>query len=600
MNFVRYTDVADIKALIQSHNWVKQPVALDFETTGLDPWKDNITDIVMLGLSPKHVVSFGAEFLPLLLDLEAPTVWHNFKFDFEMAYRAGIDLRHMIGVVRDTMLMDHLNDENLEHGLDAIVQRRWNDSYKAKFWEQYESFKSAPVQEQVDYMCRDVYYTNLLYHALAAEIAAQDIPGRLTQFVHELAFALYATEITGVRLDTVYTAEIGLELKKKIVDVNKAMRESCDTECGIVEMGLWLKELEKRKTEKGKAGVQRPAFNFGSTQQVCSLLYDVLGLDVQIDPKTKNRTKGDQALKKLERAHPVVSLMRDSSKYNKMYGSFIEGVLKKEVNGRIYPRFHINGTVTGRISASSPNMQQMPSQGEWTKLRGMFVPSPGFVFGTCDYSQLEICLAAHYSADPVLIDMVRRGDSMHTKTAEATGLNREQAKKLNFTVLYGGTEYKVAHDLGCSIEEAKGYLAMLFKKYAGLKALMEDCHYKAQHGLPIRNIFGRIRHFTGDYGTRAELNRAKRQSFNSLIQGTGADITHTAFVEIYDWLKNESKGKASTLFPVHDEIVFECKPDYFELVSTGVMHIMQNVALKLQLKVPLVAEPSEAMDRWTK
>lgn len=599
MNFKELTTAEEIASLIERNNRSRKFVALDFETTGLDHWTDKITDIVMTGEDDDSVVFFSAQFLPLLGKIKCDTVWQNFKYDFKIANKShGVDLRELPGKVWDTMLLDHLVDENNDHGLDAIVQRRYQDNYKEVFWDKYKEFADAPKDAQVEYMCKDVYYTNLIYRESLLDLADQSMTQDTINFVHQLAMALYATEVDGVLIDLNYVAEAGLELKTSIENTLKEMRESCAIECAQIELKMWEREMDKRKTAKGKAAVPRPEFNFNSAKQVCELIYDVLKLPVQKNPKTKSRSKDDKALSKIAHLHPVVANLQKLSKYEKMYGTFVQGVLERVRDGRIYPSFHVNGTVTGRISASDPNLQQLPAKDEWAKLRGMFIPPPGRKIICADYSQLEICLAAHYSEDPLLLKMVRNNESMHDYTAKATGLTRDQAKKMNFTVLYGGTEYKVAEDLKCTTEEAKKYLDLLMQSYRGLGRLINECHRMAKHGKPIINLFGRIRHFSGNYEQAWDMKRAQRQSFNSLIQGTGADFTHRAFVQVSALMRDRGWGRA--LFPIHDEIVVEAKEEYCAQVSDMLKLVMEGLAQKYDLRVPLRAEVSEPKDRWSK
>lgn len=597
MKFERYTTLEQVTALIQHHNDNEPNVALDFETTGLDCFTDKITDIVMTGYTYDHVVCFGGEFLSELLKITVLTIWQNFNYDFKIAYHSHkVDLRSL--KVRDTMLLDHLVDENNEHGLDAIVQRRYGDNYKSVFWDKYKTFQDASVEDQLEYMCKDGYYTLLLYKDLSLDLQDQRIEESFINYIHLLAIVLLDSELQGVKVDLAHVGELGVELKTDIDRTLIEMRELCEAPCAVIEAEMWEKELDKRSTIRGKANVPRPEFNFSSSKQVCKLLYDKLGLPPQFNKKTKARSKDDKALVKIQHLHPVISSMQRLSKYEKMYGTFIQGVLERIRGDVVYPSFHVNGTVTGRISASSPNLQQLPASDTWSKLRGVFIPPTGYKIICADYSQLEICIAAHYSEDPLLLKMVRNGESMHDYTAKATGLTRDQAKKMNFTVLYGGTEYKVSEDLGCSIEQAKEYLNLLLSTYKGLKRLIDDCHAKAEHGVPIQSLFGRIRHFPGKYDQFWELKKAQRQSFNSLIQGTGADFTHHSFVEAAWAMQHRGWGRA--LFPVHDELVVQAKDTACKEVTSMLQSVMSGMGKKYGLLVPLTVEVSEPADRWMK
>jgi DNA polymerase-1 len=568
-------------------------VGIDLETTGLDPHTDSITAVVIAYQDQAHMLppERGLTILSLL-PLSTRLVFHNFKFDARFLRRAGFDpLRYKLS---DTMLMHHLVDENEQHSLDSIVKARWGDDYKERFWTKYAKFEGAPVDEQREYACKDGLYTLELYHELNRELTVRMIPPSLVEHVHRLAFALFESECYGVAVDLDYLTAIGVKLKGEMERLKLDMRKLCDIPCESIELDLWANELSKRKTEKGRANVEKPEFNWDSSTQLKALFYYKLGLPIQKSQKTKEITTDDGALTALAKSHPVVPLIQEYRGHSKIYTAFIEGTLEKMHEGRIYPSFNVNGTVTGRISSSNPNMQQLPRDGD---IRGIYVPDAGHLFVTCDYSQLEICLAAHFSDDPVLLQLIHDGRSMHDHTAAECGISRQAAKTVNFLTIYGGTEFRLSVVLGISFQEAGAILKKLWRAYRGLKSAIEACHAKVEAGEAIVNPFGRRRQFPEGL-TGKELERAKRQAFNALVQGTGADLTHGAFYTTAENMLANGWGRA--MFEVHDEIVNMPKREFVVDSSQMLKEVMVSQGKKIGLKVPLTVECSEGLTRWQK
>lgn len=590
MTFKELTSEDEIKELIGWHNANSEYIVLDLETTGLSPFTDTITDIVLTGKGLDSAVIFRGTYTALLSSLVIPVVCHNFKFDFNFMFRSGVDLRKS-GLLADTMLLDHLLDENQEHSLDAIVKRRYNDNYKEVFWTNNKEYHTAPKEEQLTYACKDVIYTGMIYRALIAELADST---SLIVHVHNLAKVLYDTEISGIKLDLTYLQALAEDLQTRI-KVNKIkMRESVDLQCSIIEHEDYLEDLHARKTDKGRAGVKKEEFNFDSSKQLGRLLYSRLKLPIQLS-KSRKPTVDDAALAKLEDEHSLIPLVRDYRGMQKVYTSFIEGSLKKQINGRIYPSFNVNGTVTGRISSSSPNLQQLPREGG---VRGIYVPEEGTKLLSCDYSQLEVTLAAHFSRDENLLKIVYEGASQHDITAKGLGIDRHKAKIINFTLQYGGGIYKIAKILNCSIKDAETALNLYWETYNGLSKFVKWCHEKVVKGEPIMNPYGRYRRFPKTFNDKWELESVKRQSFSSLIQGTGADITSEALYNTAYCLKEDESGKA--LFSVHDELLVQIENNSCERYQVMLPSIMEAVGKKIGLSVPLKAECSKPMDRWSK
>jgi DNA polymerase I-like protein with 3'-5' exonuclease and polymerase domains len=598
MTFQHLTAEAEVRALIEWHNQHSDWVVLDFETTSKNPREAKLIDIQMSGREPDEAVLFDARFLPLLLELNTVFVWWNMKYDLTVAALAGCDLRRKEH--RDGMLLHHLLDENADHSLDSIVQARYGDKYKEEFWSKYENYLDAPADERLVYGCKDIVYTDRVYREIRTALAADGIPEKLQLQVHGLALSLLGTELQGIQTDLEYTIQMGTALKADIVATEALLRQLAGDHADILELRQWAKEINECYTPKGKKWktLPKPQFNFSSSGQVAALLYDQIKLPVVISKKTRNRTVDDDALEKLEGQHPIIPELRKLRKYSKMYGSFVEGVLSRVEGSVLYPSFNVNGTVTGRISHSNPNMGQMPSKGEWAKIRGIFIPQAGSKLITCDYGQLEVCVAAHFSQDKNLLRIIYEGASKHDITAEGVGVPRATAKTLNFAMQYQCQWQKVKEIVGCNDAEAKAIWNKYWETYAGERAVIDECNKRVDAGLPIINPFGRHRRFPAHFDENWQRAAAYRQAYSSLIQGTGSDITSTAFYRVAERLKSEGWGRG--WFTVHDEILAEVREDKVEAARELIQETMVSVGREISLRVPLTVDCSPGLDRWQK
>lgn len=608
-NHIKTAD--ELRAAIAGANMAGRPMVLDLETTGLDPFKDTIVSAQMCQVGAIAASYIEGSLCAQLINLSVPIVGHNIiSFDYKfLRIKHGIDMRMDVhGLPRttwDTMLMHHLVNENADHSLDAIVQEKWGDQYKDVFWSRNKSFQEASLDEQISYACKDVVYTGKLYQELVSSLAVQGVPESLSHHIHKLAYALHDTEVLGVRVDLDYLSKVGTALKERIDSADTRMRALVPNELAVVETELWLERIEKGqakvKTDKGRASVasriKREPLNFSSGQQLQRLIYGELGLPVQTkwDKKNKERkpTLEDVAMEELAHLHPLVEEIRSHRGDEKVFGSFIEGTLDRQVGGRIFPSFHLNGTVTGRISSSNPNLQQLPREGG---IRGIYVPNDGHKFISCDYGMLEVVVAAHYSQDPALLKIIFEGASKHDITAAALGIDRQKAKTLNFAMQYQCSSFKVAAILGCSKAEGQHAWNKYWEAYAGEKKVVDECKSKVDRGLPIVGLYGRRRRFPDTFASESERARCHRQAYSSLIQGSGSDIVHEAFYTVARHMEQAGAGRA--ILEVHDEILAEVAADKAEQALADMSRIMVETGVKAGLTVPLTVGPSGPSSRW--
>jgi len=328
---------------------------------------------------------------------------------------------------------------------------------------------------------------------------------------------------------------------------------------------------------------------------VKELLYERCKLPPQskYNPKTKKRqiSVDDECLSKLGDLHPGISAIRDYREQVKIYGTYIEGTLGNLQGGRIYPSFNVAGTDTGRVAHSAPNMANIPAIGG---IRGMYVPEPGMVLLSADYSGQEVCLEANFTKDPNLKKIVAEGLSKHDITAEGLQIDRKKAKTLNFALQYWCTAGKVAKILGVSKAEGERAYQKYWDTYAGCRTLKQETDAVVEQGGTLVTAFGRMRRFARK--KRNEFDADYRKAYNFIIQSPGADLTSMAAYLLNGWLKANGLGRV--LFTIHDEILLQCPPEFVTLVTKKTREVMVQCGEYINLEIPLKVEISEPMPRW--
>lgn len=589
MNFRKLTTKPEVEEFILS---LPNTVVIDCETTGLNFKKDKLRCIAIADSenSATMILADLAYYVNMIRH-STTVVFHNMNFDLKFLLQNGVDVRKLQAWhIRDTVIYHHLTDENASHKLDDIVQSLWKDNYKEVFWSKYKQFDDAPENEQLDYVCRDTVYTYRLYNMLAR----RGFYTGLIEHSHKLNLALLQTELNGVKINKKLMIDTGVSLNEEYTTKLAQAKDLVKSEITLWEMSEWTKETNKRKTDKGKANVKKPEFSFDSSKQVGELLYDLIGLPEQ---KSKNRTRtvDDAALECLQEQHDVIPLIRAFRENRKLYGTYIEGMLEREINGRIYPTFNVCGTVTGRVSHSNPNLGNIPRDGV---IRNFFIPDEGMVFLDFDYGMIEVVVAAHFSQDKNLLKIIHEGASKHDITAQALGIPRQLAKTANFAMQYQCSAKKLAKVLNCDLETAEKHWNTYWETYAGEKKVIDSIKKKVDKGEPIVTPFGRHRHFPTKFENFWQKEAAYREAYSALIQGTAADICNVAFYRTSEHLKNMSQG--NTMWPVHDSILVQVQPKYVDECKSHIKQIMVDVGKDIKLSLPLTVDVKGPLQYWSK
>ena len=392
-------------------------------------------------------------------------------------------------------------------------------------------------------------------------------------------------------------AEIEMPLMPVLAEMEEA-GVMIDTE-GLKETSRLFTEqmLALEKEIHAEAGID---FNISSPKQVGEVLFDRLKLDSKAKKtKTGQYVTNEEVLEALRRKHPIVGKILDYRGLKKLLSTYIDALpqLINKETGHIHTSFNQTVTATGRLSSSNPNLQNIPvrdAQGK--EVRKAFIPYPGQLFFSADYSQIELRIMAHLSQDPNLIEAFLEGNDIHAATAakifkkpigEVTSDERRKAKTANFGIIYGISAFGLAERLGVGRSEAKQLIDEYFQTYPGVKAYMEKSIEMAREKGFTETIFHR-RCQLPDINSHNAVVRgyAERNAINAPIQGSAADIIKIAMVRVHRRMKAEGL-KSKMILQVHDELNFSVLPEEKEKLQALVIEEMQGSA---SLSVPLIAD----------
>ena len=340
------------------------------------------------------------------------------------------------------------------------------------------------------------------------------------------------------------------------------------------------------------------SFNVNSPKQLGVILFEKLGLPVIKKTKTGYSTNAE-VLEKLKGRHEIIDKLLEYRLLSKLKSTYLDGLAAiTKPSGRVHTSFNQAVTVTGRLSSSEPNLQNIPIRTEvGKKIRELFVPGSKWQYiMSADYSQIELRILAHLSEDKNLLEAFTHNQDIHTRTAsevfgvamdEVTSEMRTRAKAVNFGIVYGISDYGLSRDLDISRAEAAQYIESYFAKYSGVKKCIDQLIVMARQSGIAKTMLGRIRQVP-DINS-ANFNRrsfAERTAMNTPIQGTAADIIKKAMIDVNKALVQE-KLNSRLLLQVHDELIFEVTAEEKEKMAQLVKAAMENA---VKLKVPLVVE----------
>ena len=560
-------------------------LSLDTETTSTDAIE---AELVGLSFAVKEKEAFyvpvPAEreeaqrivniFKPLYENAAILKVGQNLKYDLKVLRRYGVRLA---GEMFDTMIAHYLIQPELRHNMDYMAETYLNyqtihiDQLIGPKGKGQKSMRDLPPSAVYEYAAEDADITLRLKNVLEPELTRLGADRLFREIEMPLMPVLAEMELEGVRIDTDALAETSNVLTAR------------------------MEEIEQRIYDQ--AG---ETFNIASPRQVGDVLFSKMKI-VEKPKKTKTGqfVTSEEVLQTLKSKHPIVADILEHRGLKKLLGTYVDA-LPKLINprtGHIHTSFNQTVTATGRLSSSDPNLQNIPVRGEDGKeIRKAFVPEPGCLFFSADYSQIELRVMAHLSGDENMVEAFREGHDIHAATAakiykealdSVTRDQRTKAKRANFGIIYGITVFGLAERLDISRDEARRLIDGYFESFPAVHQYMEQAKETARSHGYVETLFGR-RRYLPDINSRNATVRgfAERNAINAPIQGTAADIIKVAMIRIARRFREENL-KSKMILQVHDELNFSVLPEEKERVERIVMEEMEGA---FPMQVPLTAD----------
>jgi DNA polymerase-1 len=564
--------------------------SIDTETTSLDPMAARLVGI-SLAVEP-----FKAAYIPLAhrypgapeqlrLDevlrqlgpwLESPhhrKVGQHLKYDMHIFANHGIRLA---GIAHDTLLESYVLEAHRNHDMDSLAERhlgRRTITYAevcGKGASQIR-FDDVALDRASEYAAEDAEVTLALHHVFWPRIE----PDAKLRYIYEqielpTAQVLYRMERTGV-----------------LIDRDKLAAQSA-------ELGARIAALEGQAHE-----LAGQPFNLGSPKQIGEILFGKLKLPVVKKTASGTPSTDEEVLEKLALDYPLPKVLLECRGLSKLKSTYTDKLpsMANADTGRVHTSYGQAIAVTGRLSSSDPNLQNIPIRtAEGRRIREAFIAPPGHRIVSADYSQIELRIMAHISEDPGLLDAFAKGEDIHRATAsevfgaplaEVNSQQRRYAKVINFGLIYGMSAFGLASNLGIEREAARNYIDRYFMRYPGVAKYMESTRALAKRQGYVETVFGRrlwLPEINSPNGPRRSA--AERAAINAPMQGTAADLIKLAMIAVDHWIHAERLG-TRLIMQVHDELVLEVPESEVDLVKRRVPELMSNVA---QLRVPLLAE----------
>jgi DNA polymerase I len=513
---------------------------------------------------------------PLLEDPAVLKIGHNFKYDWIMFDKAGID----VAPVDDTMVMSFDLDagRSFGHGLDELAKLHF-DHECIPFKQvcgtgaKQITFDKVPLPQATEYAAEDADITLRLWLRLKPRLGQENVARVYERVDKPLVAVIGRMERRGVKVDREYLSRLSADFGRDIHALEEKIYEAA---CG--------------------------PFTIGSPQQLGEVLYGRLGLKGGRKGKSGQYSTDVNELERLAaEGVPCATLVLDWRQLTKLKSTYTDA-LQTQINsetGRVHTSFSLTGAQTGRLSSNDPNLQNIPIRTEiGRKIRDAFVAAPGYKLLSADYSQIELRLAAHMADAPQLKEAFRQGVDIHSLTAEelfgrVDRDTRNQAKTINFAILYGSSAWGIAGRLGVPKDEGKAIIDRYFERFPGIRAYIHGTlAFAREHGFTT-TLFGRKTHFEPNIRSPNPSIRAgaERAAINAPIQGTSADLIKRAMARMDDALTEAGLDGVKMLLQVHDELVFEVPDGREDEAATVIKQVMAGAAEPaMTLDVPLDVE----------
>ena len=572
-------------AKLRDYLLTNEIVSLDTETTSTHPIdaelvglsfsvKENEAFYVAIPANREQALKLVNIFKPIYESDKILKVGQNIKYDKEVLHNYGITVQ---SPMFDTMIAHYLINPELHHNMDYMAETLLH--YQTIHIEELigpkgkhqKSMRDLDPKDVYEYAAEDADVTLKLKNVLEPKLKDVNAEKLFWDMEMPLVPVLADMEMTGVCLDTNSLKETSELFTKRMEDLEKKIYD--------------------------EAGEK---FNISSPKQVGDILFGKMKL---VDKPKKTRTgqfvTSEDVLQQLRSKAPIVANILDYRGLKKLLGTYVDA-LPKLINprtGHIHTSFNQTITATGRLSSSDPNLQNIPVRDDDGKeIRKCFIPEPGCLFFSADYSQIELRIMAHLSGDENMIEAFREGFDIHRATAakiwhesmdDVTDAQRKKAKQANFGIIYGITTYGLAQRMEIPNNEARQLIDDYFKTFPKVHAYMEKAKEEARQKGYAETLFGR-RRYLPDINSHNGIVRgfAERNAINAPIQGSEADIIKVAMIRI--WRRFKAEGiRSKMILQVHDELNFSVYPDEKEKVEKIVLEEMQGA---YKLAVPLIAD----------
>lgn len=574
----------ELKNLLNDIN-AKKLVCIDFETTGLDTFTDEIIGISFaikskeafyLDLSGRTNIDKEAckkLVFDTLAKEDIKIIGHNLKYEYKMM--RAID-KKMGNMYFDTMVAAYLiNPSRGRYNMDdlALSYLSYNTIKYSDITDNAKNtLLDVELKDVVEYACEDADITFRFYEYFAPLLNTYNLEELFFNVEMPLISVLADMEFDGVYIST---------------EKMKSLSEE------------YASLLEKTKEKIYKQAGEE--FNLQSPKQLEYILFEKLKINSTKKTKTGAHSTDEEVLKDLARSGvKIAEYMLTYRKYSKLKNTYLDvfpTLVHKKTN-RIHAFFNQTVTATGRLSSSEPNLQNIPARGDEGKdIRNTFIAEKGNLLIAADYSQIELRLLAHFSNDPVLVEAFKNNDDIHRKTAmkiysvskeHVTPSMRNTAKIINFSIIYGKTAFGLSKELNISRKEADDFIKGYFSTYSQVKPFCEKVIEDVKAKGYVRTMLGRIRDLSKTINSSNAVvrNEAERMALNTLIQGSAADMIKVAMIAIHKEFKNHFKT-AKIVMQVHDELVVEVSEEESDKAMTIMKEIMEH---SVKTNVPITVD----------
>jgi DNA polymerase-1 len=566
-------------------------ISFDTETTSTEEMRAKIVGVSLAVKEGEgyyipigHIGGPNLSIKDVIFALKAPMtnpkigkIAHNAKYDYIVLAKHGLCVSPLIF---DTMLAEFIIDPGSHNfGLKNLALAKLGDEMthieeligKGK---KQISMAEVAIESAAPYAVADAETTLRLMAVMQADLRRVHGTKLLEEIDLPLTPVLADMEMTGIALDLPFFEETSKRLEKRMSEIEKQVYEA----------------------------VGKP-FNINSTQQLSDVLFKQLGLE---PPDKGNKTASGHystsagVLDMLRGKHPVVDMILEHRELSKIKSTYVDA-LQEALNpdtGRVHTSYSQTGAVTGRLSSSNPNLQNIPIRTEeGRRIRNGFIAGKHDVLLSVDYSQIELRIVAHMAQDEAMLAAFRAGEDIHTTTARAiygvgpeavTKNMRRHAKSINFGLIYGMSVFGLTRSTDLTLAEAEEFVKTYFQKFPGIKKYLDGIRKLAAQQGYVETLLGRRRYFPALQSKQNQQvkNREEREAINAPIQGTAADIMKIAMLKIPPALKAAGLS-AKMLLQVHDELVLECPEKELKETARVVQETMMNA---FPLSIPLLTE----------